>query len=48
MAQPVFHYWKRRYNGSDGRPVAEDFEYNSGTNPWQLSEDEMKEIIEKL
>jgi len=46
MIQPDFHYWKRRYNGTDGQTVPEDFEYNSYTNPWQLSETEMKEMIQ--
>ena len=31
-----------------GEKVADDFEYNSGTNPWQLSISEMRELIEEL
>ncbi|MCL2147513.1 MAG: UDP-N-acetylglucosamine 4,6-dehydratase (inverting) [Synergistaceae bacterium] len=31
--------------GSKGRPVAEGFEYNSGTNKWFLTIDEIKKII---
>jgi len=46
IIQPDFHYWKRRYIGKDGQAVPEDFEYNSYTNPWQLSEPEMKEMIQ--
>lgn len=46
--QPDFHFWKKRYNSDGGKPVPEDFEYNSGTNPWQLSEEEMREIIRTL
>jgi UDP-N-acetylglucosamine 4,6-dehydratase len=48
MIQPEFHFWQRRYNGSTGKPVPEDFEYSSGNNPWQLTKKEMKEIIQGL
>jgi len=48
LVQPDFRYFKRRFNGEKGKPVAESFEYNSGTNPWFLSIDEMNEIIKKL
>ena len=48
MIQPEFHFWKRRYKISNGKPVSEDFEYNSESNPWQLSFDEMREIIKNL
>jgi len=48
MIQPEFHFWKRRYNGNTGKPVAEGFEYNSGTNPWKLTIEEMKKIVDGL
>ena len=48
IIQPDFRFWGHRYNGNDGKPVPEDFEYNSGTNPWPLSIDEMKEMIKQL
>lgn len=48
MIQPEFHFWKRRYNATTGKPVAEDFEYNSGTNPWKLTIEEMKTILNNL
>jgi len=48
LIQPDFRYFERRFNGEKGKPVAEGFEYNSGTNPWFLSSDEMNEMIEKL
>jgi len=48
MIQPDFHFWKRRFNSREGSQVAEGFEYNSGKNSWQLTEEEMKEIIKKL
>ena len=31
-----------------GELVAEDFEYNSGTNTWRLDPKSMKEIIDNL
>lgn len=48
MIQPDFHFWKRRYNDKGGQPVPEEFEYNSGSNSWKLSKDEMQEILNKL
>ncbi len=48
IVQPEFHFWKKRYNGNTGKPVGEDFEYNSGTNPWQLSIEQMKEVLRTL
>jgi len=47
MIQPDFKFWQRRHNSS-GKVVSEDFEYSSGTNPWQLSIEEMREIIKNL
>jgi UDP-N-acetylglucosamine 4,6-dehydratase len=48
MIQPEFYFWKHRNMGNKAKPVAEDFEYNSGTNPWQLKTEEMKKIIKEL
>lgn len=48
MIQPEFHYWKRRYNFKTGKPVEEDFEYNSGTNPWKLTIAEMQKIVASI
>ena len=45
---PDFRFFERRFNSNGGKPVPEDFEYNSETNPWKLSIDEMKEIITNL
>ena len=46
ITQPDFRFWEHRFNENGGNPVAEDFEYNSSTNPWQLSIDEMREVIQ--
>jgi UDP-N-acetylglucosamine 4,6-dehydratase len=48
LIQPEFYFWKRRYNHDTGKPVPEDFEYNSGTNPWRLTEEEMGGMVEGL
>ena len=48
LIQPDFRYFERRFNGEKGKPVPDDFEYNSGTNPWVLSIDKMEEMIKKL
>ena len=41
-----FRNFERRFNG--GEEVSEDFEYSSRTNPWVLSTEEMKEMVENL
>ncbi|MBW2017904.1 MAG: UDP-N-acetylglucosamine 4,6-dehydratase (inverting) [Deltaproteobacteria bacterium] len=48
IIQPDFHFWGRRCNWSDAKPVPNDFEYNSGTNPWFLTIEEMRELIAGL
>jgi len=48
LIQPDFHFWERRFVNHDGKQVASDFEYNSGTNPLFLTIDEMNEMIKKL
>ncbi len=48
LIQPEFYFWKRRYNHDTGKPVPEDFEYNSWTNPWRLTEEEMGGMVERL
>jgi UDP-N-acetylglucosamine 4,6-dehydratase len=48
MTQPHFRFWSRRFKSDDGRAVAEDFEYNSGTNTWWLTIDKLREMIDIL
>jgi UDP-N-acetylglucosamine 4,6-dehydratase/5-epimerase len=48
IIQPEFRFFGYRFKVNGGKPVPEGFEYNSETNPWQLSIDEMKEIIRSL
>jgi UDP-N-acetylglucosamine 4,6-dehydratase len=48
VIQPDFMFWDRRCTWNGGPKVSDDFEYNSGTNPWRLGVDEMKEMINNL
>jgi UDP-N-acetylglucosamine 4,6-dehydratase len=48
LIQPDFRYFTRRFKNDGGKPVPEDFEYNSGTNPWRLTQDELKEMVRGL
>lgn len=48
MIQPEFHFWSRRYNSHIGKPVADNFEYDSGTNSWKLTIMEMQKILREL
>jgi len=48
VIQPDFSFWGKRFVNSVAKPVGEDFEYNSGDNPWQLTPDEMRSIIKNL
>jgi UDP-N-acetylglucosamine 4,6-dehydratase len=43
-----FRFFDHRFNSNGGKPVPEDFEYNSGTNPWKLTIEEAREMIESL
>ncbi len=45
VVQPIFRYFKRRFKNNGGSPVSKDYEYNSRTNPWFLTIDEMREMI---
>jgi UDP-N-acetylglucosamine 4,6-dehydratase/5-epimerase len=45
IIQPDFRFFKHRFKNNDGRPVPEDFEYNSGTNSWWLTEEELRKIL---
>ncbi len=45
VIQPDFRYFERPYKNNSGNPVAEDFEYNSGTNDWKLNVGELHELL---
>ena len=48
IIKPEFAFFGDRFNCNNGKPVPEEFEYNSETNPWKLSINEMKDIIRNL
>jgi UDP-N-acetylglucosamine 4,6-dehydratase len=48
IIKPDFRFFGRRFNSNSGKSVPDDFEYNSETNPWKLSIDEMRDIIKNL
>jgi len=48
IIKPDFWYFDRRYNNGEGKMVQDDFEYNSGSNSWWLTVDDMKGMIENL
>ena len=48
LIQPDFNFWGRRFKGENGKPISDDFEYSSDTNPWKLSIEEAREMIRGL
>ena len=48
IIQPDFDFWGRRFTENRGQAVSDEFEYNSGDNPWMLTPDQMSEIIDNL
>ena len=50
VIKPSFRFFERRFCETENgcRPVPDDFEYHSGNNPWQLTVDEMRDMITQL
>jgi UDP-N-acetylglucosamine 4,6-dehydratase len=48
LIQPEYRFFERRFKNNSGKPVSEGFEYNSGTNTWWLSEEELRMMVKKL
>lgn len=48
LIKPFYESFVEYFDFTGSKPAPEGFEYNSGTNPWRLSVEEMKQIIEKL
>lgn len=48
VIKPAFRYFKRRFCENGCKKVDKDFEYNSGTNDWWLTTDELKQMIQSL
>jgi UDP-N-acetylglucosamine 4,6-dehydratase len=45
LLRSEFPYWEDRSRWKEGAAVSDDFEYQSGNNPWCLSEEEIREIL---
>ena len=45
LIKPAFRFFERRFCENGCKKVSDDFEYNSGTNTWWLSIEEMKAMI---
>jgi UDP-N-acetylglucosamine 4,6-dehydratase len=48
IIKPSFRYFERRFCENNCKKVSEEFEYNSGTNDWWLTSDEIQQIIRSL
>lgn len=48
IIQPDVNWWKNRSENIGGKPVPENFSYNSGTNTQWLSVEDMQKLIENL
>lgn len=48
VIQPDFRYFKYRFKDETGKPVPEHFEYNSKTNNWRLTIEELRDIIRDI
>ncbi|MFZ5810996.1 MAG: UDP-N-acetylglucosamine 4,6-dehydratase (inverting) [Thermodesulfobacteriota bacterium] len=48
IIQPPVDYFSTPPDNTGKRAVAEDFEYNSGTNTWLLSREELSELLQQL
>jgi UDP-N-acetylglucosamine 4,6-dehydratase len=48
LIQPDFRFWKRLCTWNGERKVPDDFEYNSGSNPWRLTVQEMGEMVRRI
>ena len=45
VIKPQFRFFERRFKDNGCQPVPDDFEYNSGTNPWKLTVEEMRAMV---
>jgi len=48
LVQPDFRFFKFRFSDNTGKQVEENFEYNSGTNGWRLTQEELQQMIKDL
>jgi UDP-N-acetylglucosamine 4,6-dehydratase len=47
VIEPSFQFWDRTSfsEANGGKAVPDDFEYNSGSNPWILSSEELRQML---
>ncbi|TBV82717.1 MAG: UDP-N-acetylglucosamine 4,6-dehydratase (inverting) [Desulfobulbaceae bacterium] len=45
VVKPMFRYFGRRFCEDGGKPAPDDFEYNSGTNSWWITINELREML---
>jgi UDP-N-acetylglucosamine 4,6-dehydratase len=48
VIKPEFRFFQRRFDNGAGKPVPEEFEYDSFTNPWRLKPEELRQLIKQL
>ena len=48
LIKPQFPYFTRRFENNGGQPVAEGFEYTSATNPYRLTIEELRHMIQYI
>ncbi|MCP4650682.1 MAG: UDP-N-acetylglucosamine 4,6-dehydratase (inverting) [PVC group bacterium] len=48
IIQPDLRFFSNRFKKNNGKPVVNDFEYNSNTNKWWLTIDELKSMVRSL
>jgi UDP-N-acetylglucosamine 4,6-dehydratase len=48
VIQPDFRFFTHRFKNDGGKPIPEDFEYNSGSNSWWLTIEELRQMIKTL
>ena len=46
IIQPQFRFFEGRFKNNGGKSVPEDFEYNSQSNTWWLTENNLKDMLE--
>jgi len=48
IIRPDFRFFEHRFKNDNGKPVPEDFEYNSKTNTWWLTVEELREMVKSI
>lgn len=48
VIKPVFNFFERRFDANGSRPVPTDFQYDSDSNNWRLSVEELRAMVAKI